>query len=127
MRLELQHLGFHTPDYTPVARGFNFSYGFLEGGEDHWTHQCGAGKVRCNVPGQPPASTKNWDLWKQSNSNFPGGAQFGMNGTKDDDATYSGYIFTEQAVTAIHAHHNTTPDHPLFMYLGQCFSKRVFS
>ena len=48
-------------------------------------------------------------------------------GTKDDDATYSGYIFTEQAVTAIHAHHNTTPDHPLFMYLGQCFSKRVFS
>ena len=26
-----------TPEYTPVGRGFNFSYGFLEGGEDHNT------------------------------------------------------------------------------------------
>ena len=31
------HLGFHTPEYTPVGRGFNTSYGFLQGGEDHWT------------------------------------------------------------------------------------------
>ena len=31
------HQGFVTPEYTPVGRGFNFSYGFLEGGEDHNT------------------------------------------------------------------------------------------
>ena len=43
------HLGFHTNEYTPVARGFNESYGFLEGGEDHYTHLCGAGLTACHV------------------------------------------------------------------------------
>ena len=43
------HLGFHTNEYTPVARGFNESYGFLEGGEDHYTHLCGAGETACHV------------------------------------------------------------------------------
>lgn len=31
------HQGFVTPEYTPTGRGFNYSYGFLEGGEDHNT------------------------------------------------------------------------------------------
>ena len=26
------HMGFHTAEYTPVGRGFNTSWGFLEGG-----------------------------------------------------------------------------------------------
>ena len=29
------HQGLYTPAYTPVGRGFDASYGFLEGGEDH--------------------------------------------------------------------------------------------
>ena len=31
------HQGFFTPRYTPVGRGFAKSYGFLGGGEDHYT------------------------------------------------------------------------------------------
>lgn len=31
------HQGVYTPEYTPVGRGFDSSYGFLEGGEDHNT------------------------------------------------------------------------------------------
>eukprot|EP00041_Stephanoeca_diplocostata_P036965 m.1375855 g.1375855 ORF g.1375855 m.1375855 type:complete len:654 (+) comp24961_c0_seq4:97-2058(+) len=29
------HQGLYTPQYTPVGRGFDYSFGFLEGGEDH--------------------------------------------------------------------------------------------
>ncbi len=99
------HLGFFTPDYTPVARGFNESFGFLEGGEDHYSHLCGAGGAACHVPGrQPNTTTSNWDLWSQSTAQFPGGPVFGMNGTAGDDATYSGYIFTQRAVNNIARH-----------------------
>ena len=31
------HQGLYTPAYTPVGRGFDASFGFLEGGEDHNT------------------------------------------------------------------------------------------
>lgn len=31
------HQGLYTPQHTPVGRGFDHSYGFLEGGEDHNT------------------------------------------------------------------------------------------
>ena len=66
------HLGFHTRDYTPVARGFNTSWGFLEGGEDHWGHQCGAGAAACHVHWRKPGATDNLDLWQQSSDDFPG-------------------------------------------------------
>ena len=35
------HSGFHTMEYTPAGRGFNSSFGFLQGGEDHWTSRSG--------------------------------------------------------------------------------------
>jgi arylsulfatase A-like enzyme len=31
------HQGLYTPEYTPIGRGFDYSFGFLEGGEDHNT------------------------------------------------------------------------------------------
>tara|TARA_B100000795_G_C22800357_1_gene441561 strand:- start:2085 stop:3749 length:1665 start_codon:yes stop_codon:yes gene_type:complete len=117
------HLGFHSTDYTPVARGFNESWGFLEGGEDHWSHKCGAGMAQCHTPGQPFHSTQNWDLWSQSSTNFPGGPLYGTNGTEGNDSTYSGYIFTNKAVNTIHNHNlfhgsNSNDSKPLFMYLA---------
>lgn len=109
------HLGFHTPEYTPVGRGFNHSFGFLEGGEDHWTHACGAGNVKCHVPGQPKQKSSYWDLWSQDTNNFPGTPLYGYNGTAGNEETYSGYIFTERAVQNIRAHDQS---HPMFMYLA---------
>lgn len=49
MWLAARHQGLQTPEYTPVGRGFNNSYGFLQGGEDHWTHWCGASKATCGI------------------------------------------------------------------------------
>jgi len=108
------HLGFHTDEYTPVGRGFNSSYGFLQGGEDHWTHECGAGETACHVPWRPKGTTQNFDLWRQTEQNFPGDALVGLNGTKGDLATYSGYIFTAEVVRLVTTHKPS--DGPLFIY-----------
>ena len=111
--------GFHTPEYTPVGRGFNTSYGFLQGGEDHWTHWCGASAMNCKISGAP-SSGKNgaWDLWSQSNEDFPGHPELGMNGTINDTETYSGYIFTQRVVDLVHAHADATAGTgaPMFVY-----------
>jgi len=34
------HQGLYAPAFSPVARGFDESFGFLEGGEDHNTSEC---------------------------------------------------------------------------------------
>eukprot|EP01063_Lacrimia_lanifica_P015903 TRINITY_DN22557_c0_g1_i1.p1 TRINITY_DN22557_c0_g1~~TRINITY_DN22557_c0_g1_i1.p1 ORF type:complete len:579 (+),score=146.98 TRINITY_DN22557_c0_g1_i1:55-1791(+) len=68
------HQGFHTAAYLPTARGFNTSYGFLAGGEDHFTQQniaCPWGKATdywandaplasCDVP---PADRQPCPQW----------------------------------------------------------------
>lgn len=109
------HLGFHEPSYTPVGRGFNASFGFLEGGEDHWTHRCGASQLNCHVDG---LGSQYFDLWDQNETNFPGSRALGKNGTKDDESTYSGFIFTERAVHEIERHAETSTDQSLFLYLA---------
>ena len=79
----------------PVGRGFNTSFGFLGGGEDHIT-QAGM-PMEWGCPGT--------DLW---DSHQPA---IGRNGT------YSGYLYNDAAVAVIQQH----PDpevNPLFIYLA---------
>ena len=66
--------GFHTPEFLPVGRGFNTSYGFLAGGEDHYTQtttQCEWGRVtdywdthapaaNCSVPAADRQRCPQW-------------------------------------------------------------------
>jgi arylsulfatase A-like enzyme len=110
------HLGFHTPEYTPVGRGFDSSLGYLEGGEDHFTHWCGASKLDCGEKNPSSgATTGAFDLWNQSKARFPGAPVYGINGTAKDEATYSGFVFTQRAVDVI-AGHPLGP--PLFLFLS---------
>jgi len=37
------HLGNHTPDHFPQARGFEYFYGYLNGGIGYWDHNHGGG------------------------------------------------------------------------------------
>jgi len=98
------HQGFHTAEYTPVGRGFNTSYGFLQGGEDHWTHWCGASAADCGIAGGASWSKNGaWDMWLQTGANFPGEPVLGVNGTVGDEATYSGTLFTHRVVNIVHA------------------------
>ena len=104
------HLGFHTPEYTPVGRGFDSSLGYLEGGEDHFTHWCGASKLDCGEKNPSSgATTGAFDLWNQSKARFPGAPVYGINGTAKDEATYSGFVFTQRAVDVIAGHPSARP------------------
>jgi hypothetical protein len=76
------HQGFHTPFYLPVGRGFNTSYGFLAGGEDHFTQtttKCdwghvtdywasGAPAASCDVPPADRQPCPQWTV-EQNKSN----------------------------------------------------------
>ena len=99
--------GFFQPAYTPLRRGYDTSFGFLLGGEDHYSQTDGQ---TTNCTGALPV-----DL---SRNGVP---CYGENGTVDpatasgDDARYNGFTFTAEAVRLISQHDPATP---MFMYFA---------
>eukprot|EP01065_Artemidia_motanka_P038521 TRINITY_DN47370_c0_g1_i1.p1 TRINITY_DN47370_c0_g1~~TRINITY_DN47370_c0_g1_i1.p1 ORF type:complete len:551 (+),score=139.19 TRINITY_DN47370_c0_g1_i1:50-1654(+) len=95
------HAGFFTPEYIPVARGFNSSMGYLTGGIDHYNQS--ALEADCVAGGAV-------DLWE---NNAPA---YGRNGT------WSTGIFTAAAVAVIEKHaeqHPSDAGPPLFLYFAE--------
>ncbi len=91
------HQGFLNHSYTPIGRGYNKSYGFLTGGEDHFNqHQT---EVNCKPP--------NPYIVDLHENDEPA---FGKNGT------YNGYVFTEKAINFITDHIKNNGDNPFFLY-----------
>ena len=89
------HLGMAMDWQTPAQRGFNSSFGYLGGGEDHNTQKGMAAEWGC-------AGT---DLWETH------GPAYGDNGT------YGGYLYNDAAVRIIE-HHPDPPANPLFLFLA---------
>ena len=89
------HLGFAMDWQLPVERGFNASFGFLGGGEDHISQNGMLAEWGCH----------GTDLWS---SRQPA---IGQNGT------YSGYIYNDAAVDII-TQHPDVDTNPLFIYLA---------
>ena len=105
------HQGFHTPAYMPVSRGFNSSFGFLQGGQDHYTQWCGASHANCHFDGQPKKNGGAWDIWQQDSvvpGDFPGKPGYGLNGSRTqwsgDNSRYNGYRFPNKVVSHIRSH-----------------------
>ena len=88
------HAGGATPDHIPTGRGFDTSFGYLNGVNDYYTeiHQ------KCN-------NTKIVDLW---DSNKPA---TGINGTGPDN--YEEALFEERVIEIVNKHDAATP---LFLY-----------
>ena len=90
------HQGLYAPAFTPLYRGFDSSYGFLTGGEDHFT-QAGDVGAKCN------GTSTVYDLW-EGNATAP-----------SYQGQYTAYRLNDEAVQAIAAQ---PLDTPLFMYLA---------
>ena len=89
------HLGTRSVAHLPIRRGFDMHFGFLGGGEDHFTQ----------ISGEDPVG-ELVDLWRDDRP------AFGENGT------FSGFLYAGEAERVIHAHKKGKVRAPLFMYLA---------
>ena len=87
------HLGARSVAHLPINRGFDQHFGFLGGGEHHFTQ----------ISGEDPVVGSLVDLWRDH------GPAYGENGT------FSGYLYSAEGERVIAAHNASTP---LFMYLA---------
>ena len=107
------HQGMHTSHYTPHGRGFNHSYGFLSGGEDHYNQHnfwgCKQNVTNGEASRTRRTTTRSVPAVDLYNTSKPA---LGENGT------YNGYLFTKTAVEYIKYHSVTYPDRPFFLYFA---------
>ncbi|KAG7372537.1 sulfatase [Nitzschia inconspicua] len=93
------HVGARSRANLPTHRGFDHHFGFLKGGEDHFT--------QINVDTN---NVEFVDLWSQE------APAYGRNGT------YSTYLYADEAVRVIQRHSSSNrindEQRPLFMYLS---------
>ena len=83
------HLGARSVAHLPINRGFDQHFGFLGGGEDHYTQ----------VSGEDPVVGKLVDLWRDH------GPAYGENGT------FSGYLYSAEAERVITQVSSVEEDH----------------
>ncbi len=139
------HQGFYTEAYTPLGRGYDTTYGFLVGGEDHYSQDSSWSVTQCTSVdlsrnGKPCVGMSAFPVLFASahlcgsafriERNATGwvdgclrAARYaGENGTKDtatssgDDRRYNGFTFTAEAVSIIESANMTAK--PMFMYFA---------
>eukprot|EP00928_Gymnodinium_smaydae_P072564 TRINITY_DN55905_c0_g1_i1.p1 TRINITY_DN55905_c0_g1~~TRINITY_DN55905_c0_g1_i1.p1 ORF type:complete len:491 (-),score=38.67 TRINITY_DN55905_c0_g1_i1:98-1456(-) len=122
------HVGFQNEGQTPHGRGFDTSFGFFDGAEDHWT-QGSCIDATCNQPSTVensslPLLLAGWkgnslDLWCTDRPCWGKTGptyHMGRNGqVVGDDDHYGDSMFTNEAIRIINAH---DPQIPLFFYIA---------
>ena len=88
------HLGYSSWKDTPLGRGFDSYAGFLQGGQDYYTHELA-------IP--PPLNQSGFDLWRNQTVAW------------DVRGTHSTPFFMDEAARVLDAHDPATP---LFVYLS---------
>ena len=94
---------------TPVGRGFDSSFGFLGGSEDHFLHTTGGGLFGCNSN----RTSRAVDLYRSNAS----GAEWCLDhvGDRHCSGTHGAYLFNAETQDIIAAH---DASRPLFLYVA---------
>ncbi|XP_077989285.1 arylsulfatase B-like [Glandiceps talaboti] len=95
------HLGHFTKQHTPLYRGFDSFFGYYNGYQDYYDRLYEDLTLEDERP-------RVWGYDFRRNDNL-------------DYSTYGHYttdLLTDEALTIIKTHANTTPDKPLFLYLA---------
>ena len=95
------HLGSLMQWMTPAGRGFDTSFGFLSGSEEHYTHQVGKGDFGCVGPN----GVRPTDLYRTDAPALD----------CECNGTYSAYLYNDEVQSVIKAHPEGTP---LFLYVA---------
>jgi arylsulfatase A-like enzyme len=99
------HLGMHTQDYLPAARGFDEYFGYMDFGQDYRTHSinaCGGVVYDFTLNGEP---VRNQTMFLQEGDEFDG----------TNEEFFSTKIFTDRAIEVVE---ETPTDTPLFLYMA---------
>ena len=116
-----RHQGLSKMAYTPTYRGFDTSFGFLTGGENHYTQNTCCDDIDTE---KYPNCSGPVDLWggeapligDPRHFDEGGDKQCGFAGRPDcHDANYNGYNFPAEAVRLIETHNKSQP---FFLYFA---------
>ena len=92
------HLGFYRREFIPTRRGFDSFYGFLTGGEDHYSH---VNRLGFHKPGFE--NLHGYDFWRNEEVE------------RDVAGKYTTFLLAEEAEQIIKKHDSRKP---LFLYLS---------
>ena len=113
------HQGLHTPEYTPHGRGFNYSYGFLSGGEDHYNQQNFWGCTKNASYSDHDDNNVNGKKNIKSSVKVPAVDLYNISKPAlYENGTYNGYMFTKQAINYIQLHSKLYSSKPFFLYFA---------
>ncbi|KAG5185241.1 alkaline-phosphatase-like protein [Tribonema minus] len=102
------HLGYASDHQMPSARGYDHFFGYLGGGNDHWTY-------KINKLSKGSCGRSSLDLWHDAAPAADKVPPHACSYASQDGCTYEDALFERQVTGAIDRHAESNATQPLFL------------